>query len=112
MNTLDYDKIFKRLNEYMDDDKKRTIDPDRKRDLNRAYEVAQFLFPKADIKIEMEFLQTGVLTLCIEQTDIDVCEKEMISSFAEIIRKADCIRISNTEPDELRIALMFRCVNT
>ena len=112
MSALDYDRILKRRNEYLSDDRKIMIDLNRKRDFNRAYEAAQFLFPKAEIKTEMDLLRIGTLTLCIKPSDIDINGQEMISSFAEIVEKADRLKISYIKPDGLCMTLVYRCVNT
>lgn len=93
------------LKQYLATEKVFIANPERMLDVNRATEMAEYLFPEATITIEDDPLQTGAIILCIEDFDLTVRETKR---FNKVIGRADNFEIYPTDNGNVKLAIVFQ----
>ena len=93
MEDKELDIILKAISTHLKKEKVFVQDPIRIREINRALEIANELFPDHKTKIKNDPLQTGALILCIDCTDVDesmiLNDEREIELFNEMVSAAN-----------------------
>lgn len=95
------------LKEYLDEDKVFVKNIRRLSEIEHATHIAQKLFADMEITLEDDPLQMGALILCIKGYSVEVCGKENLDLFKELIDKADNFEIYPDGEDKVEFSIVF-----
>ena len=112
MDDKEFEQIMQELREYLKREKTFIINPLRMKDLERALEIANELFPDHKTEIKDDSIQMGSEIIRIEGMDILIRGKSEINLFCEMISLADNFEIYSISENNIRFAAVFQNVLT
>lgn len=110
MNDKEFEGLMQGLQQYLEKDKTFVLNPDRAKDVERALEIANQLFPDNTTTANDDPLQMGACIVRIEGDDVTVRGQDEINLFCEMIELADNFEIYALTDDTIRFAAVFKNV--
>ena len=93
MEDKEFSTILEAISNHLKREKVFVQDPARIKEISRAMEIANELFPDHKTELQDDPLQTGALILCIECTDVDesmvLNDEREIDLFNEMVSTAN-----------------------
>lgn len=110
MTNTEFHEILAQLRDYLESEKVFIQNPMRVREMNRALEIINELFPDAQKGIKDDPLQMGAVILTVDAGDIVVRGERELSLFAELTDLVDNFEIYPTSRDSIHFAAVMQQV--
>lgn len=108
MSDNEFNSFLTSLREYLEAEKVFVKNPLRERDVDRAIEILDILFPDATRSVRGNHLQTGALVFSAESDDMVVRGEEELALFAEFTSLIDNFEVYAIKDNQIRFAAILR----
>ena len=108
MTDNEFHSILARLREYLASEKVFIQNPTRVREMERAIEIIEELFPNNFKAIKDDPLQMGAVIFHVEGGDMVIRGERELSLFAELAQLLDNFEIYPTSRDSIRFAAVMQ----
>lgn len=107
MYNKEFMQFIESLEEYLQEEKVFVPNPKRIQEVEAAHQIAEQLYPNAEITICHDPIQMGALIICIKDMDVLVRGKVEIKLFSEMISKASNFEIYSVGEEEVMFDILF-----
>lgn len=108
MTNTEFHEILAKLREYLESEKVFIKNPMRVREMNRALEIINELFPDSQKAIKDDPLQMGAVILTVDGGDIIIRGERELSLFAELTSLIDNFEIYPTSRENIHFAAVMQ----
>lgn len=108
MSNTEFYEILAKLREYLESEKVFIKNPIRVREMNRALEIINELFPDSQKEIKDDPLQMGAVILTVDGGDIVIRGERELALFSELTSLIDNFEIYPTSRDNIHFAAVMQ----
>ena len=108
LTNTEFHEILAKLREYLESEKVFIKNPIRVREMNRALEIINELFPDSQKEIKDDPLQMGAVILTVDGGDIVIRGERELALFSELTSLIDNFEIYPTSRDNIHFAAVMQ----
>ena len=108
LTNTEFHEILTKLREYIESEKVFIKNPIRVREMNRALEIINELFPDSQKEIKDDPLQMGAVILTVDGGDIVIRGERELALFSEVTSLIDNFEIYPTSRDNIHFAAVMQ----
>lgn len=108
LTNTEFYEILAKLREYLESEKVFIKNPIRVREMNRALEIINELFPDSQKEIKDDPLQMGAVILTVDGGDIVIRGERELALFSELTSLIDNFEIYPTSRDNIHFAAVMQ----